>query len=31
MGKIPNFTNSERFETPKPDYVLKFYKDKEFY
>ena len=31
MGKIPNFTDSERFETPKTDCMLKFYKDKEFY
>ena len=29
--KIPNFTDSERFETPKTDCMLKFYKDKEFY
>ena len=27
MGKIPNFTDSELFETPKTDCVLKFYKD----
>ena len=31
MGKIPNFTDSEWFETPKMDCVLNFYKDKEFY
>ena len=31
MGKIPNFTDSERFKTPKTDCLLKFYKDKEFY
>ena len=24
MGKIPNFTDSERFETPKTDCMLKF-------
>ena len=28
---MPNFTDSERFETPKTDCMLKFYKDKEFY
>ena len=27
MGKIPNFTDSERFKTPKTDFLLKFYKD----
>ena len=31
MGKITNFTDSERFETHKTDCVLKFYKDKESY
>ena len=31
MGKIPNFTDSEQFNTPKMDCVLKFYQDKEFY
>ena len=31
MGKIPNFTESEQFETPKADCVIKFYKHKEFY
>ena len=31
MGKIPNFTDSERLKTPKMDCVLKVYKDKEFY
>ena len=31
MGKIPNFKDSERFKTPKTDFLLKFYKDKEFY
>ena len=30
-GEIPNFTNSERFKTPKMDFLLKVYKDKEFY
>ena len=30
MGKIPNFTDSERFETHNTDCMLKFYKDKEF-
>ena len=30
-GKIPNFTESERFKTPKTDCVLKVYKDKDFY
>ena len=29
--KIPNFMDSERFESPKTDYVLKFYEDNEFY
>ena len=31
MGKIPNFTDSERLKTPKTDCVLKVYEDKEFY
>ena len=31
MGKIPNFTDSERMKTPKTDCALKVYKDKEFY
>ena len=31
MEKIPNFTDSERLKTPKTDYVLKVYQDKEFY
>ena len=31
MGKIPNFTDSERLKTPKMDCVLKVHKDKEFY
>ena len=31
MGKIPNFTESERLKTPKTDCVQKVYKDKEFY
>ena len=31
MGKIPNFTDSERFKTPKTDFLLKCYKDKEVY
>ena len=26
-----NFTDSERFETPKMNCMLKLYKDKEFY
>ena len=30
MGKIPNFTDSEQFKTPKTDCLLKVYKDKEF-
>ena len=30
-GKIPNFTDSERFRTPKTDILLKFYGDNEFY
>ena len=25
MGKIPNFTDSERFQAPKMDYVLNVY------
>ena len=24
MGEIPNFTDSERFKTPKTDFLLKF-------
>ena len=31
MGKIPNFTDSERLKTPKTNRALKVYKDKEFY
>ena len=31
IGKIPNFTDSEQFATPKTDCMLKFHKDKEFY
>ena len=31
MGKIPNFTDSERMKTPKTDCALNIYKDKEFY
>ena len=31
MGKIPNFTDSERLKTLKTNCVLKVYKDKEFY
>ena len=31
MGKIPNFADSGRLNTPKTDCVLKVYKDKEFY
>jgi len=31
MGKIPNFTDSEQFKTPKTDCALKVYQDKEFY
>ena len=31
VGKIPNFTDSERLKTPKTDCVLKVHKDKEFY
>ena len=30
-GNGENFTDSERFETPKTNCMLKFYKDKEFY
>ena len=30
-GKIPNFTDSEWFKTHKMDFLLKCYKDKEFY
>jgi len=29
MGKIPNFTDSEQFKTPKTDCALKVYQDKE--
>ena len=25
MGKVPNFTDNERFKTPKTDFLLKFY------
>ena len=31
MEKISNLTDSEWFETPKMDFLLKVYKDKEFY
>ena len=31
MPMPAGFTDSEQFETPKMDCVLKFYKDKEFY
>ena len=31
MGKIPNFTDSERFKTTKTDSALKVYQGKEFY
>ena len=31
MGKIPDFTDSEPFKTPKTDCLLNVYKDKEFY
>ena len=31
MGKIPNFTDSERMKVPKTDCALKVFKDKEFY
>ena len=31
MGKIPIFTDSEWFKTPKLDSALKVYQDKEFY
>ena len=27
MGKIPNYTDSEQFKTPKTDCLLKVYKD----
>ena len=30
MGKIPNLTDSERFKTPKMDFLLKSYKDNSF-
>ena len=30
-GNGENLTDSERFKTPKTDFLLKFYKDKEFY
>ena len=30
MGKIPNFTDSERFKTPKTDFLLNFTKTKSF-
>ena len=29
-GKIPNFTDCERFKTPKTECLLKFYQDQEF-
>ena len=31
MGEILNFTDSERFQAPKTDWVLKVYQGKEFY
>ena len=31
MGKIPNFTDSERLKTPKTDCALKFEQEKEVY
>ena len=31
MGKIPNFTDSERLKTPKMVCALKVYKDKDIY
>ena len=30
-GENPQFTDSERLKTPKTDFLLKFYNDKEFY